>query len=335
MSEVAILFLRPGLGGGTTTYTAHLHAALAAAGHQPMIYRARVHTEDKLRPFGKYAHTWYRNFSARDLLQLVQHTPAIITAAAAAKDQPQYTLVPQLLAAGARLVVHDAMEFKVHDHIKPDTKLPTRPILIRQSMLRYFPTALWLPHPYKRSAPAGILRDKVAVSVTHVKSVKRTHLILEANRLLPPERRVEILGAEHRIYSYQLAQKYPDVFKQGQHKPFPMTFDAAPALCARAAYCVDMTRFPEDGGGTQYPLLEAMDAGTVNIMHEDWFAVPGSLRRNHDVLTVANPAQLASRLRYADYYAPQEQRTVEAGYEVLKQHDHQLVGNLYAEEMQL
>jgi len=335
MSEVAILFLRPGLGGGTTTYTAHLHAALQAAGHQPMIYRARIRTEDKLRPFGRFAHTWYRNFSARDLLQLVKHTPAIITAAAAAKDQPQYTLVPQLLAAGARLVVHDAMEFKVHDHIKPDTKLPTRPILIRQSMRRYFPEALWLPHPYMRSAPSGVLRDKVAVSVTHVKSVKRTHLLLEANRLLPPERRVEILGAEHRIYSYQLAQRYPDVFKQGQHKAFPMTFEAAPAICARAAYCVDMTRFPDDGGGTQYPLLEAMDARAVNIMHEDWFTVPGELVRGKHVVTVSGAEQLAGVLRHGSYYGEHEQRVVEAGDELLKQHDHQLVGNLYAEEMKL
>jgi len=332
--EVGIFFFRAGLGGGTTTFTAHLFKALEAAGASPTIYRVKARGEQKLRPFGKYDGVQYQNITLEQARWVVKHQPTVMAAPENPKHLVQPDLIERLMRLGMRVVIHDPNEFKIFEHLK-DGKLPTRPICIRPSMKKFYPSAVWIPHPYMRvgkSKQAVYPHDQHAVSVARIASVKRPKIILEANRLLSKKLRVELRGAEHRMYTYGLKEKYSDVFQQsGKTFQFPMTFDAPVDICGKYRYNVDMTYFPDDGGGTQYAQMEAMDAGTVNIMHEDWFRVKGELRTHH-VATIDSPVALAEMLKY-EMGNEEYGGYVQEGFALLEAHEPRRVGKLYLKEM--
>jgi hypothetical protein len=335
MTDVAIFFMLPKLGGGSTTFTAHLHRAFQAAGWQPMIYRVKKRGEDKRRSFGEYDGVFYRNVTFESATRIVRTMPSIMSAAAPSRELYDQSAIRDLMRLGMRFVVHDPNEFKIYDHLQGWRRgTPTRPICIRPTMRKFLQEAVYVPHPYYRSqAPRAFLtRTWHAISVARIASVKRPALILEANRLLPDDRRVRLMGAEHRLFTWGLAKKFPEFEQCGKTFQFPMTFDASVMLCARAHYHVDMTYFPDDGGGTQYAQMEAMDAGCVNVMHQDWFRYGGELTPGRHVLAVDGPDALARCLR-----RPLERQlhleVQRECYLLLDKHAPDVVGGQYAEEM--
>jgi hypothetical protein len=344
--NVGIFFFRPWLGGGTTTFTAHLFKAIEAAGHTPMIYRVRDKPgEQKVRSFAKYDGVVYNNIDIAMARTLVKRIPTVMASPCAEKYLAKPTLINDLMKLGMRIVMHDPNEFSIYNHLKVNdnrkqlkvVKLPTRPICIRPTMQKFYPEAIWIPHPYMRRYDDRVasmmgMRHKHAISIARIASVKRPKIILDANRLLPKKYRVELLGAEYRMYTYNLQKKYADVFKQsGKTFQFPMDFDAAPNLCHNAKYNVDMTWFPDDGGGTQYAQMEAMDAGCVNIMHDDWLRYKGELKNGKHLITVEDHKQLAQILKNGGNWLDSEIR--QNGFKLLKKHAPKLVGELYMEEL--
>lgn len=340
--KTGIFFFRPTLGGGTTTFTAHLSRALLAAGSEPTIYRVREKPSDgKLRPFGKYDGVQYQWVSSDEARQVVKDMPTVMGSPANSKFlafEPE--IIMNLMKLGMRTVIHDPNEFTIYDHLGKVTSLPTRPICIRPTMKKFYKDAHWIPHPYQRVAPekfSDVKRSKVALSIARVASVKRPKLLLEANRLLPKKLRIELRGAEYRMYTYQLAQKMPDVFQQAKQQAlhFPMTFDASVRIASEAMLNFDMTWFPDDGGGTQYAQLEAMDAGTVNVMHEDWWRLgKGEMVPGKHVLVVNDPRTIANLVRAASKgLIDTREEIIESGYALLKNHAPKRIGKLYLEEM--
>lgn len=334
-TPVALFFLLPSVGGGSTTFTAHLFKAFEAAGYDPLLYRVRKRTENRTRPFGQYEGIRYLNVSHDDALEAAHSMPSIMTAAGQSKDLVHPELIQQLARNGTRIVVHDPNEFKVYDHLQNPPPGGWKPFCIRPTMKRFFPDAVWIPHPYQRADRVHFgERDRHAISVARVASVKRTAMILDANRLLPPDKRVVLYGAEHRLYSYGLAQRYPEYEQSGKTFQFPKTFHDPVVLCSRAWFNVDLTYFPDDGGGTQYAMMEAMDAGCVNIMHQDWFRYGGEVKPGKHMIAIDGPEQLAEVLRYGKDREDLDSIR-EAGYKLLHQHRPRRVGKLYAKEMGL
>jgi glycosyltransferase involved in cell wall biosynthesis len=340
MSRVGIFFFRPSLGGGTTTFTAHLFKALEAAGANVELYRVRERGEERLRQFGGYEGVMYRNIVPDEAKRIVKKIPTVMSAPAADKYLTEVGLIQKLMKRGMQIVVHDPNEFDIFDHL--GTKLVgKRPICIRPTMQKFYKTAVWIPHPYMRVRKTDAIggtelwdRRKNAVSIARIASVKRPKIILEAARLLPKKLRVELLGAEYRMYTRSLAERYSDVFEQsGKTFQFPMTFEAPVDLAGKYRFNVDMTWFPDDGGGTQYAQMEAMDAGTVNIMHRDWFRYPGELKADKHVLTVNGPKGLSNILRNWKEYVDAAVDIRTNSYKLLRQHAPAKIGKLYLEEL--
>jgi glycosyltransferase involved in cell wall biosynthesis len=343
LGAVGIFFFRPWLGGGTTTFTAHLFKALEAAGYEALIYRVKERGEEKWRPFAKYDGVKYMNITYDTAKRIVKEMPTVMGSPAGTKYLIRPDLIMQLAKRGMRLVIHDPNEFSIYDHLSSRkglraAKLPTRPICIRPTMKKFYKNALWIPHPYMRVFNSEFAmeqhRPKHAVSVARIASVKRPKIILEANRLLPKRLRVQLKGAEYRMYTRALEEKYGDVFQQsGKTFQYPMTFDAPVDICAQYHYNVDMTWFPDDGGGTQYAQMEAMDAGTVNIMHDDWFRYKGGeLKMNKHVLAVADHKALAKILKNGAS-GRDEAEIVHNGFKLLRNHEPKHVGQLYMDEL--
>jgi hypothetical protein len=58
-----------------------------------------------------------------------------------------------------------------------------------------------------------------------------------------------------------------------------------------------MSSIAQDGGGTQYTFLEAIDAGCVLILNSKWTNNPNSIwQHNHNCLVVSNSDELAQIL---------------------------------------
>lgn len=338
--QVAVFFLQKRMGGGTTTYTAHLMRALKAAGAAPVLYRLHKESDPirSVEPFGEYGMDIV-DISEKLAVQIAQSIPSIITAPTSTQNVPWY-VIKAMRRAGAWGVIHDATQFGLWspDRISsPYLAKLERMICIRESMLRFIP-AVFIRHPYERQCMVTSVyqwncRSEWAVSTARVHNQKRTALILQANQILTRRRRIRICGAEYRLYSYGLAKRYGDVFQQqGGELQFKLDFKSATSILEEAKFNVDMSKFLSDGGGTQYCQLEAMDAGCVNVMHQDWFNVEGTLNPA-SVITAQSPGDLAFKLGRRCDSLIEIEKIRALGYDMLKKHDPKLIGKKYLQTL--
>ena len=338
--HVAVFILHKRWGGGTTSFVAHLVEAFKAANAKPILYT--VHTEPRgertpammCRPFGEYGMDVI-SVTKSLALQITRSMPAIITSPIGPANLPP-NFLRDIRRAGAWGVIHDATQFPLWSKLvnAPSLAKLDRMICIRPAMQSYVPKAVFIRHPYVRSCQNTSYsswedRRVLASSIARVHNQKRTHLILQANRLLRKSERIEVLGAEYRLYSYGLAKRFPDVFKQaGGELQWALRIDCAPKMLEDSCFNVDMSRFLRDGGGTQYSQLEAMDAGCINIMHNDWFDVPGTLTCGKHVWTASTPEEIVRILKNG-YRTDAAARIREDCYEMLKKHDPKRIGKQY------
>jgi hypothetical protein len=251
----------------------------------------------------------------------------------------QPNLIRDLVKRGMRAVIHDAKEFSIYDDNRRVIKMPRPPICIRPTIREFYTDAVWIPHPYQRvelELYEDVQRKVVGVSTARIASSKRPRILIDANVKLPKKLRIDLRGAEYRMYTYNLAKKYPGVFAQrGGTFGFPMTFEGPVRVCAEARFNFDMTYFEHDGGGTQYCQLEAWDAGVINVMHADWFRFPGEVKKNKHVLTVENADDVVAMIRRGDgrTWLNMLDEVAENGYQLLKRHAPRAVGRQYLEEL--
>lgn len=333
---IALFFMYRTFGGGTTSFTVHLYEGMKRAGLEPQIFRVKERGEHFTRTFAKYEGVEYRNITSEEALKIVKHNPSVLVAPCNSKYLDfDPTIIGKLMKAGMRLIIHDPNEFEIYDHLNNRDKIQ-RPICIRPTMKQFFSDAVFIPHPYVRQYPKNeatphAKRPWHAVSIARITFVKRTEIIVEANQMLPAKKQVVLRGAENRLFTrWKIKPKFPE-FKQGGYG-FPMTWGASAIECAKAKYAVDLTLFPNDGGGSQYSFMEAWDAGTVNVIHEDWLRYKGEMKAQHNCVTVNDAKSLAKLLKIS--ISPDTYDSIVAnGYKALKKHDAVTVAKQYAEEL--
>jgi len=278
--------------GGGTTYTAHLVHALRLANVPHRVLRLGKRTEQRERPVGEYGFG-YTLTSLDDLLWTlrVEDTVMLMTMGDPKMDENVWAALGK--HSNFWCVFHDPNEFKQFSywtHFSRD-----RVITIRKYNLKHMPHAVYIPHPYVRAAVSVPLLDrrKLACSVARTMSSKNADWILEANEHLPTARRVTLYGAWDRLWWFAKIKKlYPHI---EPHRGYARKWGEAARLCSGYKLMVDMTIFKNDGGDTQYSLLEAMDGGAVPVMSRDWCAHPGPARTLGP--SVADAAALAALLR--------------------------------------
>lgn len=332
--SVALFFMYRQFGGGTTSYTVHLYEGMRRAGLNPKIYRVKERGEHFERPFSKYEGVKYRNITPEEGLEIARTTPSLMTAPCNSKYldfDPE--IIGKLMKAGMRVTIHDPNEFQIYDHLDNIDKMRA-PFCIRPTMKRFFPNAIMIPHPYVREYDRREYepdkRKYHAVSVARVTFVKRTDMILEANRKLPKKLKIVLRGAENRLYTkHVITPMFPE-YVQGQ-VGFPMTWGASARECANGKLAVDMTWFPEDGGGSQYSFMEAWDAGTVNIIAKDWLRYKGEMLDGVNCIAVEDSDEMAKKVR--DLADADVSDMVNAGYKALEAHDPVKVARRYYKEL--
>ena len=313
---VNLFYLSGNTTGGWVTYTAHLMYGLAkVAPGLVKLYKVGNNTERKERSFG-YGLS-YRNVTLADALLIAKGDPTVIVAL-----QKNYReQAAALIGAGAWLVVHDPAEFA-------NLKLcaSSKYITIRKAVTPQVPGATFVPHPYSRSCVGKVnTLEHNACSICRIDFDKHTEILLDANRLLPDKLKIQIRGFENRLYTrFKIVPKYPEWVQSVNH--YPREREAAVAICGKSRYTVDMSLIKGDGGGTQYSFLEAMDAGSINIIHKDWVIPGDEMVPGANCLAVSNGAELAALLSKP---LPNQRAIVEAGYKLLQRHESAVIAQKF------
>lgn len=259
--NVTLFYLSDNTTGGWVTYTAHLSYGLVGLDNITVrVIKVRSRSENRPRPFGY--DLYYENTDLTGALTYLKNGPGLVVALQKNHRQTAAALVE----AGAWVVVHDPAEFK-NLELKPSGRYVT----IRRVVTGLVPGAVFVPHPYRRhylpnTKATGEWR---ACSTARIDFDKNTIILLDANRLLPKRLRIHIHGFENRLYTkFKVCPYYPEWVQSVSH--YPRNRTAAAEICHRATYSVDMSLIKGDGGGTQYSFLEAMDAGSVPVIHSSW-----------------------------------------------------------------
>lgn len=290
MPIVNLFYLSKNTTGGWVTYTAHLMYGLADIGVDVRLYKIGNRTEAKGRNFGYSLD--YKNISIEDGLKL-EGSSVIVALQKNYREQ-----AANLIASGSWLVVHDPAEFK---NFELDKK--GKYITIRKAVAKQVPGSIFVPHPYVRNYSPGTIStgNQVACSISRIDFDKHTDIILEANRSLSKTHKVNIYGFENRLYTkFKICPAYPEWKQSISHYSRERT--TACEICHDHTFAVDMSIIKGDGGGTQYTFLEAMDAGSINIIHDDWVLPNDEMipypKNNANCLSIGTAGELAAVLKH-------------------------------------
>lgn len=274
---INILHLTPWPLGGATSYVVNLAKTLEVAGIAHRVVRLAKKTEKNKREIGKYG-VRYQNVSFEDACK----GNGVWLLASSPTDEEIAKQALQLVgASGGACVFHDPHEFGMYPHWGMcNMGSDVRVVCIRVTGLGSMPHGQFIPHPYVRVLEnSDAKRTKHAISIARISAVKNSLILLEANEQLPPDRRIDLVGAVNRFWwKFSVQPKWPD-WPMPSSAGFDRQHGTAARACMGYNYMIDLSIFRHgDGGGTQYSLLEAMDAGTVPVMSTEWVSHPGIAR---------------------------------------------------------
>ena len=134
-------------------------------------------------------------------------------------------------------------------------------------------------YPFKKisqPSPTSSISTPIAVSISRIDHDKHTNIIVEANNVLSPERKITIYGAMNGFYAYKKLHNY-DSMKRDDPKSmyrgtYPKDWDCLASLLQSYQYVVDLSIIKGDGGHTQYTFLESVYLSRVLILHRKWIS---------------------------------------------------------------
>ena len=138
-----------------------------------------------------------------------------------------------------------------------------------------------------------------AISISRIDYDKNIDIIVKANSLITTqENKIEIYGEPNERYIYQKLLTWDNFKKDDPHSQyrghFPKTFEKLTEILTIKRFVVDMSSISQDGGGTQYTFLEAIDAGCVLVLNSKWTSNPHSIwHHNINCIVVSNADELA------------------------------------------
>lgn len=292
-----ILYLAKPSFGGWVTFT----SMLSKINNQPVIKITKRTEFTKGKPkYRDYGYgVSYRNMNIDDVI--LDDKKVLITAI----DKKYHHLLEKLDLERTTIVIHDPTEIKSnHGFIIPFLK-KMRVITIRKTMNEFLNNLdiknKFIHHPYIRSCNSIDLENKRdAISISRIDYDKHLDIVLRANRLL--ENPIEIYGEKNDMCVYHKLLEY-DSFNENDPNSsyrgrFDKDLDTLSKLLTGKKFMVDLSKIKNDGGGTQYTFLEALDYGCVLILNNAWVNVPNSVWiKGLNCFTVSNEEELADVLK--------------------------------------
>lgn len=276
--HVNLFYLSDAKFGGFASCTSHLCRSIISMGHTSDIFKVRRCSDNSVRQRPFIDGLCYRNVCVEDAVDICKESPTVIMGHDTYRKDPEP--IRQLLAAGSGIVVHDHNE--ISNNLASDMiKCGTVCIVDRKAnvslMDRYGLKYVLILHPYM---PLGVGdREYIyhAVSTARLDWDKKTYWIAEANATLPSDRAIHMFGTHNRSFMFRKMYGHFPGWDDKTHYSGPYYHGAfgckpgeAHRLYSCAKYAVDMSEIKQDGGGTQYSFLEAIDAGTPLVLNRAW-----------------------------------------------------------------
>jgi glycosyltransferase involved in cell wall biosynthesis len=299
-----LLYLAKPTYGGWVSFTSHLSIK-----NNIPLFKISKRSENNYRNYGYNVN--YKNINLDSLDAMIGNGNIPIISAI---DKNFYSVLDHI-PNNSYIVIHDPTEFNksskkvVIEHLKR-----LNVITIRKSVYELLSSmdiqSKLIIHPYvsmlSRSINTNIRGG--AISISRIDYDKNIDIIVKANLLIPnKENKVEIYGEPNERYIYQKLLAWDNFKKDDINSQymghFPKTFEKLSEILSNKRFVVDMSSISQDGGGTQYTFLEAIDAGCVLILNSKWTNNPNSIwQHNHNCLVVSNPDELAEILNEPQNY---------------------------------
>lgn len=292
---VNLLYLAKPTYGGWVTFNSYL-----AKINNTHIYKITKRSEKKFREYGYGVK--YQNITINDFIEL--DGEIIITAL----DKNFINLLSNF-DKKVTIVIHDPTEFRSNrDLIIPFLK-KNKVITIRESVKELLDRLgidnIFKNHPYILHPNININKKKKgAVSISRIDYDKNTNIILEANKLL--DNPIDIYGAKNDRYVYfklknidSMREDDPESCYQGK---FGKDQQALNNILGDKKFVVDLSSIKDDGGGSQYTFLEAIQYGCVLILNKKWLIDDSIFIDGVNCLAVENAHELVNILNssYSD-----------------------------------
>lgn len=267
--------------GGWVTFTSHLAIGLGIN----TVFKIGKRTESRYRDFG-YG-ILYQNISFQEI---PSYENVIITAL-----EKKYLYLLRLFN-NPIIVIHDPTE--VSDQVAVELK-KYRIITIRKSvkdflLKKYNIVSEFISHPYVLKTNYKNVLKSGAISISRIDFDKNIDILLKANYILMENgfEPIKIYGSCNRLCVFH--SKLNEIgFDQHYCGRFEKRFDAVSNLLLSKKYVVDMSTIKNDGGGTQYTFLEAIDNGCTLIVNRKWLKSNDELVENANCLCAETPEELA------------------------------------------
>lgn len=303
--------------GGWVTYTAHL--ALSIKKHQGY---ATICKEGKSGGVKEFSHGLH--YYPKDTADLISNSRnSVITAV----DKHHVETACQMISYGARLVIHDPNEF--HPAIMDAVKKKRTPVItIRDSVKKVLSSigveSTFVPHPFISQYSGEPKKTYNAVAFSRIDFDKKTEIIVEANKLLPPEKRIILYGAMNRMYAFLKLNPIDANWEKNYAGTFPKTADSAEKIAAKSRFTIDLSVIKNDGGGTQYTFLEAFAQKSHLIIHRKWLMPNGVLKDGINCTAVESAEELVQAIG-----SDSNSNIIEAGFRVLDDHKPEKVAKAF------
>ena len=261
-SKKNLVYMAKPIYGGWVTFTAHLNLK-----YNYPLFKIGKRSESNGRNYGYKVS--YQNLKMEDILK----KPNLMITAI---DKHYYEYLPHF-PKGTYLVIHDPTELKGKDNPVVKHIHNFRILTIRETVQKYLKDNFNIDsefkvHPfYEYNKDCKEPLEHKCVSVSRIDFDKNTDLLLKANLQLGDEQKIQIFGAENRLYvHHKLAQlNFKEYWKGKYNKEYPLLYENKDILKG-SKYMIDMSTIKNDGGGTQYTFLEAIYNDCVLILHDEW-----------------------------------------------------------------
>jgi hypothetical protein len=291
------------LGAGSCVSTGNLMRILGERGHVVHSFKVGAKTERKTR-VPKHGGYVYRIVSMEDAMKLVMNPAYLNLLSHLTIAEKELAVAVPMIDAGCAMFLRATKD--AHPDLVAAWKRSGSNILtIREHVSRVLKKEHGLPstavpHVYipSKYVDAVVPKKHHAVTINRVAHNKRMDIVLDANSLLPPSKRIHIYGVESRQYThFKLDAEYPGWRETYYHGQFRIGEGAR--IAKKADYVVDMSDMGDDGGGTQNTFLEAWEAGCVLILNSKWYRSNGPVTKEH-ALFVDGAEELAQALHVSE-----------------------------------
>jgi len=318
--------------GGVVTFQRQIYDMFKDGGHIPIIFYTggKNKASNELNKDGYFT----VNYQKKDWVKMKRSLEAfdviLIPQAFCKKGSPEY-LYP-LKGKKVFIVIHDPAEDKLKDRALlklilnnyKKLKIDLRAIFIRPAPKKYYEDnyklekTIFIKHPYKRRCKLQEKKEDLIISTTRIDFDKHIeYIVANMDRF---EGRLEIYSSWiNRVYEWHILDGRYNWKRRCYCGGFD--FHEMEKIYSRAKVMIDMSHIADDGGGTQYTFLEAMDYGVAIVGNEKWNTKYGEMRPDKNYL-LANEGNLADKANELLKSNIKRKELVQNGYELLKIHNY-------------